>query len=60
MLSAYLAAKAADRRRAEREAEFARQLPLYREECAEPPLEYLQHEETAGRTLRAPDWTMNY
>lgn len=60
MLSAYLAAKDAERRRAQRNAEFARQLPLYAEENAHPPLEYLRHEEEAGRTLQAPDWTSNY
>lgn len=60
MLSAYLAAQDAVRRRAQREAEFARQLPLYKEENAGPPPEYLRHEEESGRTLQAPDWTKNY
>lgn len=60
MLSAYLAAQDAERRRAQREAEFARQLPLYAQQNGGPPPEYLRHEEFAGRTLQAPDWTKNY
>ena len=65
MSPVYLAAKAAERRRAEQSAEFARQLPLYRENMTEPPAAYLewregQGEETRAFACAAPDWMTHY
>jgi hypothetical protein len=65
MSPVYLAAKAAERRRAEQSAEFARQLPLYRDNVTEPPAEYLEWREGQGEgarafTCAAPDWMTNY
>lgn len=65
MSTAYLIAKAEQRRRAERSAEAARSLPLYAAEIAEPPEWYREQalrsgDEETARTFRAPDWTIDY
>ena len=65
MSSAYLVAKAAERRRAEQSAEFARQLPLHQEEMTEPPAEYLEWlkgQDDGGRAFvcAEPEWMRNY
>lgn len=69
MSTAYLIAKAEERRRAERSAEFALRAPLHLEKYAEPPDwrdadrrydEAPGYGEESARTLSAPDWTMNY
>ena len=54
MLDAYLAARELERLKAERSAEFARQLPLYAEEIAYPP--ELDRTPESGE----PDWATNY
>lgn len=66
MSPAYLAAKAAECRRAEQSAEFARQLPLYQAEFAEPPQEYLDwlaERDGDERAFSCPpeaDWSSRY
>ncbi|WP_169732875.1 hypothetical protein [Azospirillum halopraeferens] len=56
MLPVHIAARELDRRRAERSAEIARQLPLYAEDPAylEPPAD------GADAPRREPDWASDY
>ena len=55
MMDATLAARALERLKAERSAEFARQLPLYAEDIA-----CWQDPETAEAPRTEPDWATNY
>lgn len=55
MMDAYLAARELERMKAERSAEFARQLPLYAEEIAER-----QDPESGEAPRTEPDWASNY
>jgi len=55
MMDAYLAARELERMKAERSAEFARQLPLYAEEIA-----YLREPDSGEAPRAEPDWTTNY
>ena len=55
MMDAYVAARELERRKAERSAEFARQLPLHAEEIA-----YRQDPETGDAPRVEPDWTTDY
>lgn len=55
MMDAYLAARELERRKAERSAEIARQLPLHAEEIA-----HLHDPENGEAPRTEPDWTTNY
>lgn len=55
MLTAHLAARLLERQRAERSAEIARQLPLYRDDPAYPA-----EPEQDGEARRTPDWATHY
>jgi len=54
MLPTHVAARELERRRAEQQAEFARQLPLY----VDDPLTVSQ--EVDENTVPLPDWAVNY
>lgn len=54
MLPTHVAARELERRRAELRSEFARQLPLYIEEC--PPVP----EDGEDTSASQPDWAVNY
>ena len=57
MLIAHLAARLLEQQRANAEAEFARQLPLY----AEAPIPYhTDPEDETGAPRVEPDWATNY